>query len=323
MSVIDTGQKVLEYGVTVSLYSLFTPLFRCQQVLQTQHEYIRSQRIPKSEHFRGIFNILRRTTKTHGFKYIFRGNVFAMTGYFLTLPLGEILSNQLDSYSLVSYTFSPLAVASAVCNTICHPFNYLFTKYSCDVSLTHQSLKDVMTETQNLYGIKGFYRGVGLTILHSITSCCIGLGIFYAVFYANEHEKSLQKMSNNEFDIDEYDDENLALKVQKTMELANSGLYETYFASAFCACYCLGEFMAYPINTVKRSLMLTHCWKDYNGYENAYCCMQTILKENGWKGLYKGYSVQFMLSAAWMIPFFVGTSWIKQKWVEIEQKSAD
>lgn len=153
-----------------------------------------------------------------------------------------------------------LASASAglVSKLLCHPLDTCKAKLQAEVSF--KGFRDVIVKTLKNDGIRGFYQGIGPVIVGGIPGVCVYIGSYeYCKAYL-DNEKSLDKYP-----------------------------FAVYFSSGMTAeIVCCSIFV--PVDVIKERLQVqSKEFKDRRFYNGSYDAFTKICKEEGLRGLYKGY----------------------------------
>ena len=141
---------------------------------------------------------------------------------------------------------------------VSYPCNYLHTKYSTDMKMNYQNMKECIMETNKLHAMRGFYRGFGYSIARwSI----IGLGAMFPCC--------------------------MTLYMKWDADI---------IPPAVTIATLTGRAMTYPLYTLRSRMIFTHC-QDLNSIYNSMgsiSLIKSIIKQEGVKGLYGGFSVEIL-----------------------------
>jgi hypothetical protein len=161
---------------------------------------------------------------------------------------------------MVNDTFinaSASSIAGIVGRFICHPIDTCKSKIQASDKL--KGIGDVIRTTYRAEGIRGFYPGLGITLLGSVPGVCIYISTY-------EYCKStfLQKYPS--------------LQQYPALVYLGSGLLAE---TACCTLFI-------PVDVVKQRLQVQSLGQSYY-YKGGFDAIRTIFRIEGVQGLYKGY----------------------------------
>jgi len=149
------------------------------------------------------------------------------------------------------------SIAGVVSRLICHPIDTCKSKIQASDKL--KGISDVIRTTYRLEGIRGFYPGLGVVLLGSIPGVCI---------YISTYEYTKNELLNRYTSLQSY---------PALVYLSSGLLAETACCTLFI-----------PVDVVKQRLQVQSLGQSYR-YRNGLDAIQTILRQEGLRGIYKGY----------------------------------
>ena len=257
--------------------TMWTPFDRIKYLLQTQQELIRQERLASP--YRGAVDCAKRTITAEGLTSLFKGNCVniasviptAMAQVFVGVPVQErILQTMLNNEPDLSQNNAPkyfiasfiAAFSGATCVSLfSYPFDVLRFRLTCDVRATPQveylfrNSTECVSKLLYVERPACFYRGLGLYLTGSVLYRTSYLMLYDAVFNARPWRDQSE--------------------VSYWMEVAGS-----------YAVVCAATATAYPIDTVRRRVLLT--LGTANGYSTSFECAKRVLQSEGVRGLYRG-----------------------------------
>jgi len=151
------------------------------------------------------------------------------------------------------------ATSGLIARLACYPLDTAKALVQADDSVNKFS--QVVRRTWVREGIRGFYRGVGVVIVGGIPGVCI---------YLTSYEQCRDVLL-------------------KESEIARSSPFAVYLASGMVAeAACCGVFI--PVDVIKERLQVQGASSSLHRYNGSLDAFRTILREEGLRGLYKGYA---------------------------------
>jgi solute carrier family 25 (adenine nucleotide translocator) protein 4/5/6/31 len=252
------------------------PVERVKLLLQNQHELIRNGTI--TSEFTGIKDCVAKTFKNEGTISFWRGNLATVLRYFPYQALNFSLKDQIKGVVGVSnkatkkesFTKNILAggCAGSLSLSVVQSMDYTRTRLAMDAlnsskNQTRQfnGIIDCYVKTIKSDGIKGLYRGF-------LTSCA-GVFIYRGLYFGL------------------YD----SLKPIILLHDKYSPMLLPRFLLGW-AVTVFSELAAYPIDTVRRRMMMSSGKAEKERYSGSIDCFRQIVKkEGGPKALYRGAGV--------------------------------
>ncbi|GAB2250636.1 hypothetical protein Droror1_Dr00016886 [Drosera rotundifolia] len=256
------------------------PIERVKLLLQNQGELIRSGHLRQP--YTGVVDCFRRILREEGVFSFWRGNQanviryfptqafnFAFRGYFKSL-FGR--SKERDGY--VKWFLGNVASGSAAGATtllFLYHLDYARTRLGTDSrdrtngrGRQFKGLLDVYAKTISSDGIKGLYRGFGVSL--------VGITLYRGMYFG----------------------------IYDTMKpVVLVGPFEDKFFASFLLGWCVttvSGVCAYPFDTLRRRMMLT------SGQPFKYCnsihAMREIIQHEGFRGLFRGVTANILLGVA-------------------------
>lgn len=238
------------------------PLERTKLLIQNQGELLKTGRLDKP--YKGIIECMARTFKNEGILPFWRGNFANCIRYFPTQALNFAFKDKVramfverpsDSYFIkFSKNIGAGGIAGALSLCFVYSLDFCFTRLANDAlsassggaQRQFRGMTDVYVKTIKSDGIRGLYRGFVIS--------CVGIIVYRGCFFGF------------------YD------SLKPIMLGENAGLIVS-FALGYVVTIC-SELMAYPIDTVRRRMMMTSGEKvKYRG--SLDCAMQIVKKEGG------------------------------------------
>ena len=239
-------------------------LFLCQQVQAA------STQIAADKQYKGIVDCFSRVTKEQGFNSLWRGNLANVIRYFPTQALnfafkdkykqiflsGVDKNKQFPRYFAGNLASGGAAGATSLC--FVYPLDFARTRLAADVGKAgggreFKGLGDCLTKIAKSDGIKGLYRGFGVSVQ--------GIIIYRAAYFGT------------------YD----------TLKSLVPTEYNNFFVSWMIAqAVTTGSgVVSYPFDTVRRRMMMQSGRKDIL-YKGTLDCWSKIFKQEGPSAFFKG-----------------------------------
>jgi len=243
------------------------PIERIKLLLQTQDA---NAKITGDKKYKGIVDCLVRVPKEEGIGAFWRGNLANVIRYFPTQALNFAFK---DTYKKVFCPFNPKTdfwkfffgnlasggAAGATSLMVVYPLDFARTRLAADVGKgaadrQFNGLVDCLGKIRKSDGIKGLYQGFGVSVL--------GIIVYRACYFGG------------------YD----TLKRVLFKEGKTSILFKFLVAQAVTG---LSGLVSYPLDTVRRRLMMQSGRKDVM-YTGTADCIAKIYKNEGGKAFFKG-----------------------------------
>jgi solute carrier family 25 (adenine nucleotide translocator) protein 4/5/6/31 len=249
--------------------TVVAPIERVKLLLQVQDA---NKKIPVDQRYSGIGDCFSRVMKEQGFAAFWRGNAANVIRYFPTQALNFACK---DYYKKTLCPYNPKTqpgmffigncasggAAGATSLTFVYPLDFARTRLAADVGSGGEreftGLVDCLKKVSGKDGVKGLYRGFGISV--------IGIVAYRASYFGM-------------FD------------TGKVM------LFEDIKSANFFAMWAFAQFVtvsagivSYPLDTVRRRLMMTSgqtgADRMYNGTMD---CFRKIYKDEGGRAFFKG-----------------------------------
>ena len=251
--------------------TICAPLERVKIVIQTQSA--NAQLAGSSQQYSGIVNSFKRIAMDQGVLSFWRGNVANCLRYFPTQAMNFAFKEKYQAIFVrpreevgfavffMGYLASG-AAAGATSLTVAYPLEFTYTRMAADVGKDgkkmYSGLVDCIKQTVQSDGIKGLYRGYGPSVA--------GIVVYRAGYFGlYDYSKTLSSL-------------NLHDRGFKTIMTKFSIALSIDIFSAM---------LAYPLDTIRRSLMMQSGRKDVQ-FTNVIGCFKHIVSKDGLSGLYKG-----------------------------------
>lgn len=246
------------------------PLERTKIVLQTQATSI--QLNPEAQ-YKGIVDAMKRIPKEQGFLSFWRGNFTNCIRYFPTQAMNfafkeryqKLFVRPREQVGFPLHFLGFLAAGGAAGATsllVVYPLDFSFTRLAADVgkgaNRQFSGLGNCLYKIYRSDGIIGLYKGFAPSVA--------GIIVYRAGYFG------LYDISKQYFFQGDHSLSSLPLKftLALTVDIASS-------------------LMAYPFDTFRRRLMMQSGRKaEEIQYKNTFDCAKKILKQEGFKGWYKG-----------------------------------
>lgn len=243
------------------------PIERVKLLVQNQGEMIKQNVI--SQPYKGIVDCSMRTFKSEGLYSFWRGNLANCIRYFPTQALNFAFKDKInaafktsrsDPYMLIfGKTVISGGIAGALSLCFVYSLDYARTRLANDTSSAKtgsvrqfNGLFDVYKKTLRTDGFIGLYRGFMIS--------CVGI-VIYRGFYFGLYD-TLKPIFLNE---------------NASLLLLFSLGYAVTVAS---------EIVSYPIDTVRRRMMMTS--GQSVKYKGSFDCFVKVVRQEGFKALMNG-----------------------------------
>lgn len=243
------------------------PLERVKLLIQNEAEMIKQGTLKKS--YGGFLGCVGHTYQTEGLYPFWRGNLANVIRYFPTQALNFAFLDKIkaiwtsdpeDSFSKKLYVnMVSGGCAGSGSLLFVYSLDYARTRLANDIMQADRGgarqfsgLTNVYTKTWQSDGLRGLYRGFCIS--------CLGIfvyrGIYFGLYYT-----------------------------AKPMLMREDAGFLRSFLLAYLVTI-LGETVTYPIDTVRRRMMMSSL--DKAPYKNSFECASSILKKEGAMAYFKG-----------------------------------
>jgi len=267
-----TGNFILDFalgGVSAAISkTAVAPIERVKLLLQTQDA---NAKITGDKKYKGIIDCLTRVPKEEGFSAFWRGNLANVIRYFPTQALNFAFK---DTYKKIfcpynsktdfwKFFFGNLAsggAAGATSLMVVYPLDFARTRLAADVGKTagdrqFSGLVDCLTKVYRSDGYKGLYQGFGISVL--------GIIAYRACYFGG------------------YD----TLKRVLFADNKNANILFKFLVAQVVTGF--SGLLSYPLDTVRRRLMMQSGRKDVM-YTGTADCFAKIYKNEGGRAFFKG-----------------------------------
>lgn len=258
-------------GVAASFSkTLIAPLERVKLLLQTQdaHKRVREGKMVK---YNGIFDCIKRVIQEEGTLKLWRGNTVNILRYFPTQALNFALKDTLrqwfcpynakkDPLKFFLGSLTSGGFAGGISLFFVYPLDFARTRLGADIydskyGRQFNGTLDCLKKVYKIDGVSGLYKGFFISVV----------GIFlYRAFYFGGFDTAKILFFEN------YEQHSLGVKLTVAQSV-------TAFAG----------FVSYPLDTVKRRLMMQSGGKDVL-YKSSFDCIVKVQKKEGLTALFKG-----------------------------------
>jgi len=252
------------------------PLERTKLLIQNQGELLKSGRLDRP--YKGIIECMGRTFKNEGILPFWRGNMANCIRYFPTQALNFAFKDKVramfverptDTYFMkFSKNIGAGGIAGALSLCFVYSLDFCFTRLANDALSSggkerqFKGMTDVYIKTIKSDGVRGLYRGFVIS--------CVGIIVYRGCFFGF------------------YD------SLKPIMLGDNAGLVLSFMLGYVVT---IGsELMAYPIDTVRRRMMMTSGEKVK--YRGALDCAMQVVKSEGPMALMKGAGANMVRGVA-------------------------
>lgn len=263
----------LSGGISGSIAKTITaPLEVIKLIHQTQsHDKLKR---------RGIISSLKSIIQEKGIRTLWRGNLSNLLRYFPLQAINFSVKEQIDNIINSKFIKNPNLIKkkpyefllrkltcgglTGAIGLLCvYPLDFTRTRLGIDVHKEFNGIFDCLKKIIQKEGLKGVYRGFGISIFGIIIyrSFYFGLYDFGKKFFLNE----------------------------------NSSLFQKFLIAQSVSI--ISENISYPIDTIRRRLMVESGKNEHEKkFKSLFECVKFIHKENGYKGFYKGLSANILRS---------------------------
>jgi solute carrier family 25 (adenine nucleotide translocator) protein 4/5/6/31 len=262
----------------VTSKTIAAPLERIKMVVQNQDEMIRKGTLEKR--FAGIADCSRWIVKNEGFMAFWKSNFTNCIRYFPTQALNFAFKGQIkrhfspgkgDNYGVIlGKNIIGGGLAGGGSLAFVYSLDYARTRLANDLKSSKKGgerefsgLFDVYKKTWQSDGMRGLYRGFNISFV----------GIFiYRGFYFGLYDSIMPLFEGN------------------------VGL-GTRFAVGYCVTVAAG-LASYPIDTIRRRMMMTSGGAKTMQYKGSWDCTQYIMKNEGMGSFFKGAGANILRGVA-------------------------
>jgi solute carrier family 25 (adenine nucleotide translocator) protein 4/5/6/31 len=264
-------------------FTIAAPLKLIQQRLQCSGAILSSGAITSP--YIGMFDVAKRVHRQEGLRALWKGNAAFCLEMLIhqTLTFSFIKQFWSPPYGPLSY-LSEIAffngfdrLSSLIALLVTYPINYASVRLANDVlpkdKKQFNGLIDVFRKTVKSDKIRGLYRGLLVTVAGSsmfiVTEFTLIFGAL-AYYVVNMDETARKKIESLTF---------------KSPFLEPAGLAGVNLVA---------RVLTFPFNTAAKRMMMTSCEKEK--FTWSFDCMSKIRKEEGWRGLFRGFHVSVLYS---------------------------
>lgn len=241
------------------------PIERVKLLLQNQGE---SAAAKAQGEYKGIVDVFVRVPKEQGVGAFWRGNLANVVRYFPTQALNFMFKEKIKAffkqpktapfYKRLGANVAAGGAAGAISLSVVYPLDFARTRLAVDVGSGKDREFNGMVDTimktakkNGFFGAGGVYNGFGIS--------CVGIIAYRGLYF---------------------------------------GIYDTVapmLPDSFWLRFLLGYSVtavastaAYPIDTVRRRMMMTSGGETASKYKGAMHCFSVIMKEEGFAAMFKG-----------------------------------
>jgi len=250
------------------------PIERVKLLIQNQGEMMKQGRLDKR--YNSILDCLQRTLRNEGFLSFWRGNFASVLRYFPQQALNFAFKDEIQKIFQAKKTapyrekFTKNILSGGCAGSLSLLFvqsiDYTRTRLAVDAKSGGQrqfnGIIDVYAKTMRTDGIRGLYRGFCV----SCTCIFIYRGLYFGLY------DSL-----------------------KPIVLTESSTFYHTFLLGWMVTITSG-FTAYPIDTIKRRMMLT-AGQEVK-YSSSLACLKEVVQKEGAAALYRGAGVNMVRGIA-------------------------
>lgn len=257
------------------------PIERVKLLLQSQDEMVRTGRLNRP--YKGIVDCFSRVIKEDGVRSLWRSNGTNVARYFPTQALNfafkdffkrTLKPSKTDSRAKVFAGNIASGGAAGVSSAVfTYSLDYARTRLANDARVAGQKgtgsarqfngVIDVYRKTLASDGVAGLYRGFGIS--------AIGIFIYRGLYFG----------------------------LYDTVKLALPSAAQNNFLSQFALGWGVtnvASYISYPIDTIRRRMMMTSAGGVK--YSSSMDCMRHIIKDEGWRSLFKGAGANVLRAVA-------------------------
>lgn len=261
-------------GVSGTVSKTITaPIERVKLIIQTQdaNPKIVSGEVPR---YTGIVNCFARVRAEQGFSAFWRGNFTNCIRYFPTQALNLASKDTIkgifprynpktDFWPFFACNLASGGLAGGFSLMFVYPLDYARTRLASDVGSgkkTFNGLWDCLVKTtRGPKGILSLYNGFGISVAGIIPYRGVQFGLNDTIKGINPWDK----------------------------EVTPIGLASKWLGAQFSVI--MSGFVTYPFDTVRRRLQMeSELPLEKRLYKGAVHCSGRIIKEEGWKAMFKG-----------------------------------
>lgn len=253
-------------GTSASLgKSLVAPIERIKLILQTQNANIKILNSKKTKIYSGTINTIFRVFREEGIISFWRGNLINLMRYIPTQAFNFAFKDFYKNYfkkKIKNGFFSNIlsgGTAGVTSSFIVYPMDFLRTRLAVDMGREKSkrefiNLKDCIKKIYKKNKIKGFYKGLFLTL----PTVFIYRSFYFGLFDTFKQKKFFFENTNRKFFL------------------------------AFCVTSISG-LVVYPLDTIRRSMMMqSGKSKGEIQYFTYFNCSKDIFRRESFLGFYRG-----------------------------------
>lgn len=285
-------------GVTVFLYPV--------SVIKTRMQVASKEAAQKN-----AFSVFRNILKMDGIPGLYRGFGTVITG---AVPARIIFLTSLETTKVAAFKMvEPLKLSEPVQAAIANGIAGMLASVSAQavfvpIDVVSQKLMvqgysgyaqynggiDVARKILKADGIRGFYRGFGLSVMTYSPSSAV-----WWASYGSSQRIIWRFLGRGN------DPEETALSTTKIMCVQAAG---GVIAGAVASC------ITTPLDTIKTRLQVMHP----DQRQTARQVVKRLIAEDGWKGLYRGLGPRFFSMSAWGTTMIVAYEYLKRSCARVE-----
>jgi len=239
----------------------------------------------------GAFRAVQYTVQNEGIYGCYKGHGAMLIRIFPYAAINYMAYEQykriiLPSDSSLYHPLSRLvagSLAGATSVTLTYPLDFVRTRLAYQVKTRrYQGILHVLSDTIKNEGVLAIYKGFGPTILGIIPYA----GISFSTY------ETLKILTNQHFKENVIDPTTKSFKIR----------YKLLFGAIAGA---MAQTVAYPLDVIRRRMQLYGLSTELPLYRNSFHAIMSILKADGFKGLFVGLSINYIKVAPSMSISFV------------------
>jgi len=250
------------------------PVERVKLLLQNQGELLKQGRLDRR--YGGVLDCLKRTLSTEGGLALWRGNLASVIRYFPQQALNFAFKDEIQKHFKVGKTAGKAkrlganilsgGCAGSLSLVFVQSIDYTRTRLGVDARRAggerqFQGIVDVYVKTVRAEGVRGLYRGFGI----SCTTIFIYRGLYFGL----------------------YDSLRPSLPPSSWLASFLLGWGVTVFAG----------LVAYPLDSLKRRMMMT-AGEAGGRYSSSLSCCREVVATEGARSLFSGAGVNIVRGVA-------------------------
>lgn len=272
------AEDLLAGGVASSVSkTAVAPLERIKLILQTQEA---AAHIAAGSRYAGIWDTVARLPREQGLLAMWRGNWANVLRNFPTQALNLAFNDRFQALFLARmeapsfwgvYAANVAAggAAGAASLALLYPLDFCRTRLALDMGTSRQTrqfrgLVDCMRQVCRSEGVRGLYAGFGPSIV---------LAVVYRAAHFGSYHTAKQRLLR-----------------------PDSTVWERYLVAQVVTT--AAGLLAYPLDTVRRRLILGSFGHERRLYSSAWDCFRKSCNEGGFRGLYNGATANILRGAS-------------------------